>query len=509
MSSVARKLVSGSILRVINLLVGLAVSFFLTPFIIHSLGDRSYGLWVLVGTFIGYYGLLDLGLSNAVGRFISKAIGEKDNKTINEVYNTGFALFLIGGALALGLTLIGAALTPYFVDNPEELNTFRWVLLILGIHSAIDLPMRVFHGLLYARLRFDSIAYVELLNLLIRTALIVVAIQMGYGLIGLAVATFIANLPCNLLYIFFAYKNFPGLKLNLRLVSRGVVKLLFSYSFFVFILQVSRQISFQADAFVLTALMSLSAVAHYNIASMLLQHFDVLMGRLMGVLTPYFSQLEGANDTEQMQKTLFFSTKLSVIVSSFIGFGFIVWGGDFIHRWMGQDYLDAYPCLVVLIGGMIFSLWQNPSIALLYGTSKHKFLALVTIIEGFSNLGLSILLVPHYGILGAALGTAVPLLIHKVLIQPIYVCRVSVLPLGDYLRNLGRAALGVCLALMLPYFLAGKFSAPDYLHLLFLAASSFALYLPIVWFLVFNRPERVMLMQMIGGRFRRTRAVDV
>ena len=86
--------------------------------------------------------------------------------------------------------------------------------------------------------------------------------------------------------------------------------MLFSYSIFVFILQIAKQLRFQLDAFVITAFIGLSAVAHYNIASMLIQHFDVLMGRIIGVLTPYFSQMEGANEQEKTEKVLFFAIKI-------------------------------------------------------------------------------------------------------------------------------------------------------------------------------------------------------
>ncbi len=508
MTSVARKLVSGSVLRVVSLIAALAVSFFLTPFIIHSIGDRSYGLWVLVGTFIGYYGLLDLGLSNAIGRYIAKAIGAKDSETINGVFNTGFSLFLVGGLLALGVTLIGAALTPHFVDNPDDVLTFRLVFLILGLHSAIDLPMRVFHGLLHARLRFDLLSYLGLLTLVIRTGLIVFAIQSGYQLVGLALATFLANIPSNILYVVSAYRNNPGLRFSFKLISKDTVKLLFSYSFFVFILQISKQLRFQADAFVITAFVGLSVVAHYNIASMLIQHFDELMGRIMGVLTPYFSQLDGANEQSSSQKVLFFSTKISVVVSTFIGFGFVAWGQDFIQRWMGVDYLDAYPCLVVLVSCLILSFWQSPSIALLYGTSKHRFLAVITIVEGLINLGLSMLLVQYYGILGVAIGTAIPLFIHKAFIQPVYVCRVCSLSLGDYLKNLGHAVFGAFAALVLPYLLAGYFSRPEYLRLFSLASCSFVLYAVPTWFLVFHSEERSMIKRMLGGPFLQRRAMD-
>jgi len=496
MRSVSQKLVSGAFLRVITLLANLTISFFLTPFIIHSLGDRTYGVWVLVGTFIGYYGLLDFGLSNAVGRYISRAIGANDRTTINRVYNTGFCLFLAGGALALLVTLVAAFLTPSFVEDPQDIATFQIVLIILGVHSAIDLPMRVFHGLLQARLRFDLLAFVGLFTMAVRTLLIVLAVQHGYKLIGLALATLAASLSANIFYVLLAYRNNPGLRFGFKSVGRETVRLLFSYSVFVFILQIARQLRFQADAFVISIFVGLSAVAHYNIASMLVQHFDVLMGRIMGVLTPYFSQLEGADNQKTTERVLFFTTKMSIVVSSFVGFGFVAWGQDFIHRWMGVDYNDAYPCLVVLVAGLIFSFWQLPAISLLYGTSRHRFLALVTIVEGLVNLGLSVILVRYYGILGVALGTTVPLIVHKALIQPVYVCRVANIALSGYMHTIGHAVAGVMAAMIVPFLLAQHYAAPDYLTLFCLAAVSFVLYSLTSWLLVFNAVERYQIKKM-------------
>jgi len=42
--------------------INLAVAFLLSPFLVHSLGDSAYGLWVLVLSVTGYMGLLDTGL---------------------------------------------------------------------------------------------------------------------------------------------------------------------------------------------------------------------------------------------------------------------------------------------------------------------------------------------------------------------------------------------------------------------------------------------------------------
>ena len=62
MSVLVRKLALGSVLRVLTLLVGALISFWMMPFIVGTLGDRLSGLWALLGALIGYYGLLDLGL---------------------------------------------------------------------------------------------------------------------------------------------------------------------------------------------------------------------------------------------------------------------------------------------------------------------------------------------------------------------------------------------------------------------------------------------------------------
>ena len=69
------KLIRGSAVKITNFVLSIAISFYLMPFLIRSLGDSTYGIWTLVGEFLGYYGLMDIGLSSAVSRFISRAVG--------------------------------------------------------------------------------------------------------------------------------------------------------------------------------------------------------------------------------------------------------------------------------------------------------------------------------------------------------------------------------------------------------------------------------------------------
>src|SRR5262245_7293697 len=104
------QLVRGSLVKVGNLFLGIAISFFMMPFLIGHLGERMYGLWTLVGSILGYYGVMDLGLSSAVSRFISRAIGRRDPEDIKRTICTGFYLFLGLGLLCVLATLVAAFL---------------------------------------------------------------------------------------------------------------------------------------------------------------------------------------------------------------------------------------------------------------------------------------------------------------------------------------------------------------------------------------------------------------
>ena len=70
-SNTARKLARGSMLRFLNLVAATLVSILIMPFVVRMLGDRLYGLWTLVAALIGFYGVLDLGLSRATTRYLA------------------------------------------------------------------------------------------------------------------------------------------------------------------------------------------------------------------------------------------------------------------------------------------------------------------------------------------------------------------------------------------------------------------------------------------------------
>jgi O-antigen/teichoic acid export membrane protein len=500
MSHNARQIASGSALRVINLVVAAFVSVLIMPFVVRTLGDRQYGIWSLVGTFIGYYGLLDLGLSAAVTRHLGCALGAHDEKDCNRVFNTTFWANTALGLVVLIASAAGVATAPLFCKTAEDTALFSKLILILGLSLAIQFPSRVLIDALDANLFLARSAALNLLGTVLRPILIVWALLSGFGLIGLAWATFLSAIPTIPLAAYFVFRALPFLRLTTKYWCRATLKKLLSFSLYSFIIRISNTLRFQVDLIVVGSFLSLAAVTHYRVAGALGQYFGELMWAIMGVFLPVFSRMHGANDHAGIRRTFFFANKIAFCISSFITFGLIAWGKPFIARWMGPKYLDAYPVLVVMALSYHLNVFQGPMVGLLYAVSKHKFYAYLNLAEGSINLILSLVLVRHFGMIGVALGTLIPMLVTKLWIQPLYVCHVAGIEFLEYLRKSVRTLGLISVSLVIPTILTIKLVRPDYKILILIGFVSAICYALPIWWLVLTEGESRILREGIIPR---------
>ena len=162
---------------------------------------------------------------------------------------------------------------------------------------------------------------------------------------------------------------------------------------------------------------------------------------LTGMIQPVLSRLHGAQDRNGLEKVFFFATRVSLCFAVFVGFSLISWGKPFIARWMGPRYEDAYWPLVILSLAVFLDVGQAPSISLLYATFKHRFYTYLNCAEGVINLVVSLMLARPLGVLGVALGTLIAAFLIRVVAQPLWVCKVSGLDYGNYMRFLGGTLL--------------------------------------------------------------------
>ena len=477
----------GSLFRSVDFLLTLVVTLLTTPFIVHSLGDRYYGSWTLIGTFIGYYGLLDFGFSSALTRYVSQALGRHDHHSMNATASTAFVLFGAISVVALLLTAGVVAACPLFISEPREVGLFRQILLLMGVTVAVGFPFRVFSGILASFLRYDALALISIGRVVGANALVYLFLSAGGGIFALVIINCLASLGEYVSSYVIARTNVPTVTVRLRYFERARVRDLLSYSLKSFVIQIADVLRFRVDVFVIAVFLNVSLITYYSLGSRLIDYFGSCLISMVGFTAPLFSQYEARGDSETLRRRFLDLTLLSTTFSVFIGLSIIFYGKQFIQRWMGPGFEGSYYVAVILGVPATIALTQTPGIQLLYGLSKHHYFAISNASEGLLNLVLSIVLVQYYGMYGVALGTALEMIVFKLVVQPWLICRSIDLPLRKYLFDtIGVTGAKVCVPLVIYFLLVARYIRPDYFNLLIISALQTLFLIPVVYLCVLN-----------------------
>lgn len=498
--STARKLLLGSVFRNADLVLSIAAAFVMTPFIVHALGSRAYGFWILILAFMGYYNLMNYGIYAAAARYAAQAIGKDDRAEVNRVANTGFLLLALIGAATLAFTAAAAAASPWFIRDPGEAALFRRVLLILGGATAASFPLNMFTGILTANVRFDASAAISITKTLLVSAGAWAALSHGHGIAALAAITAAGNLFQNLASYAACRAQLPYLRVLPPRWDGARAREMFDYAWKILVSQVGDVLRFQIDSLVIAAFLNATLLTGFSIGVRLVDGFTSLVMSSVGMMVPVFSQYEGRGDYDAMRSALLKVTKATTLLTVFVGYSILFYGRPFILAWMGPGFESSYLVTVILCVALLVELPQAPGVQLLYGLSKHESYAYLNVGGALLNVALSLLFVRRFGMYGVALGTACEVVLVKAFVQPGMICRAVDLPRRAYL---GSAILAPALKAAVPlglYFWAIRgFVRPDYLNLTGCVALQTVLFAPAAYLLILDREERALARRLLGA----------
>ncbi len=417
--------------------VNIVVSFFMAPFMVHSLGDTGYGIWILVGSLTGYMGLLNMGLSPAIVKFVARYKSLGDDLMVNRVVNTILAvLSIVAGVVFLASLVLSYFSIGLFKIPPEFNNQFQVLIIIIGLNIAISFPFAGIGALLAAAERFDLSNAIQIIVFLLRALFLIIFLKLGGGIVAVGVIVLTASVTESLLKTRFSFKLFPKLELSRRFADRDTLKMVAAFSSYAFIMNIASRLAYQTDAIVIGAMHSVGAITSYSIGSTMIEYLLTLIMYMSTTLLPMVSAYESQKNYEKLRQLLIIGTKYCLVVILPVSIAYLVLGETFINLWMGPKYgPTSSKVLAILMCGYFGHLSQSVTNIIFYGLGKLKYIAYLNIILAVVNLGLSIILVKKFGIYGVALGTAIPLFISGYIIYPIYICRTLKLDYLKYLRK--------------------------------------------------------------------------
>ncbi len=486
-----------------SLAANLLVGFFLSPFILHRMGDEAFGLWILIFSVTGYYGLFDLGIRTSIVKHVAHYLARKDYDGLARTINTSLFFYSCVALVLLLATFVGSMYVDrIFHLSAGLLRTARLLFLIVGSAIALGFPMGVFGGVLEGLQKFYWLNLTQVVSTLLRALLIVTALNHGRSLLTIACITVTLPLGAACIYIL-AVRRFIAFQLDRKFVDLSSFRQLLGYGSIIFMLIVADSLRFQTDAMIIGIFLSASAITFFSIGSKLADYAIAPVDNMADIFLPMASHFNAAKDESQLRKIFVEGNRACAFIMFPICAMVVILGKSLIAVWVGPKYESSYIILLLLFVPKCLYRAQAASNRVLFGMARHRPLAVVAAIEGVTNLILSVALIRPYGIVGDALGTTIPLLGTSLLFLPLYTCRVVKVPVRTFLSQAYLLPLALCAPLVgILLFLQHLFQARTYRQLLIQVVVSGLVYSAgLLWFFATRDPLGVKLRKDFARRF--------
>jgi len=489
-----RKIARGAGFVLIGTLIGRAFGYG-SRLIIARLGAGDYVLVSLGFAVMSIVAILSLaGMQQGIIRYVSFYKGKEDEGRIK-----GTIISALKITLPLSLVL---AFILFWQASWVSVHVFHDASLtpILRVFS-IAIPFWVLTtNFISATVGFQDMRYQVYVQYIfqevLKLALIAILIVLGFGVLGAAWGWVIAIIAMSFLAVYFLERKvFPIFRTEVKAVSAD--KELLSFSLPLLFGGIAGLIMGWTDTLMLGYFCSSGEVGIYNAALPTAQAIGAIPGAFAIIFFPVISELYARNKIDDLRKTYRAVTKwmLSLMFPAFLLV--LLFSGQVIKILFGAEYIVGATALSILVFGFSIGIVLGPASAILQTYGKTKIIMMTAWIGAGINFSLNFLLIPIYGINGAAIATGLSLALLYI-VNFLFAYRVAkIQPFKlSYLKIILASLLAVSVVYLLTKYVIGV-SIPALIGMLFV-------YLALYGFLLLVmksfEEEDLMIMRAIDQR---------
>ena len=473
------------------------------------LGTELYGVWQSLIALTGIIQLLALGVPMATVRFISKYVATKDDDQLQKIVSTCAGIFLIISFVSLFFGVFLAYIFNSFYSEELTSSSIRSVALIavsiIVISSSFSFIGRFPYSIMAGYRYFIPLNIMNIIMVFFKSSLVLCVLVSTQSLVHLAIVECIV-LACDFaLGYFYLRKKHPRLSLGFSGFEKNLVAIIFSFGGYVLFINLGTKLSFQIDALVIAKSLSLKEVTYYGISNALLVQLIGIMLAIAGVVMPEASKYDAENKRIDFYPILLKWSKIALSISFLIGIYLIVVGPEFVSIWMG-DFDFFHPTQQVLpiliLSSFFFLPMRAIALPMLFGFGEVKKPALAFFFTGLFNLGLSIALVGQYGLIGVAIGTAIPNIVFSFYILNLACRSVNIKITYWFLYVTLKCAIGALISLFFLITLKNFIVVSDFLSIFMLGIPYTLVFVLLSIFFIFNKDPYIDFKKIIFKKVR-------
>ncbi|MGB9979496.1 flippase [Methanobacterium sp.] len=378
-----------------NILISLS-SLILLPVLSKNLSIQDYGIWGLFNTTITFVPLLiNLGLPYSMVRFL--AVKHDKNQIQEEFYSITLLLLFVSIISSLIMLLLSKQIAAVlFNGNVTVTVLLAASVLVFMVYNSFATYFRTFQ-------QMKIFSLLSLLQIYSMVAVIIVLIGFGYKIDGVVFGYFVSQLVVALIAIIFAVRQvgvkFPRFKNIKEYLSFGIPTVPGNLS--------SYMVDF-SDRYVIAILLGTAFVGYYNpgytLGSVLTMFAAPFTFLLPSLLASYYDQ----NKLDEVKIHLQYSLKYFLLITIPAVFGISFLSKPLLVILSTQEIASQGYLVTpfVALGALLFGVYGIIS-QILVLEKNTKIIGYLWMVTAAINLGLTIIFVPYFGIIAAAVSTLV------------------------------------------------------------------------------------------------------
>lgn len=381
--------------------ISIIIGFIYVPLLIDYLGTFEYGIWITLGSIVGWINYFDIGLGNGLRNKFAEALA-RDEKKLAQIYvsTTYAALSMIFGAFFVIFLVVNPFLNwSTILNGPTAMQSQLSTLAVITIgFFLLRFVFRMIAIIITADQRpaisnlFDPISNV--------VALVVILILMKTtppSLINLGLV--LGGAPVFVLFLatlYFFNRDYKAYRPMFSLVNMKYFKDLAGLGFQFFIIQITVVIIMSTNNLIITQVVGPEAVAEYNVAYKYFGLISMLFVIIANTYWSAFTEAYAKKDFSWIKRVMSGMIKIWFGIIVLIIFMLII-SAPFYNLWVGDKVKVPFMLSFFTALFIVVYIWYSIFIYFINGTGKIKLQLYTAVTVAIFNIPLSIFLAKNLG----------------------------------------------------------------------------------------------------------------
>ena len=408
-------------------------AFMLTaPILINQLGNEQYGIWITLGQVMTFATFLDLGIPHSLAILLARQRLTDDASDGQSTLDTAWVILLSWAAVTLAGGLMLAPRIPSLFDVKPESSQLATSVFVLGMAtSCVLVPLRIGRGILQAWYRSDVLSKSELTLTIGRLLVILMVFGTGHGnVVTLAALAFLWTTVCEISLLILGYRT-CGYRRPRFQVGRSAIRDVMTRGLTNCVSVASRLLGRHVLILCVGTVLGLAATPAFAIGSSIIIMAGQFILSIGNTLFPIASSLYSQKNIRDLRRIALYGVRYSIALAAPAAAFLLLFRFELLSLWLGRTRLSgeqiasAADVMAILCFPLLLATPHFTTRSLLTSSDRHFFVSCILLLSSFVGAGTAYGLMKYadLGLRGAAIGTAIGMLLGDGLIFPVRICR--------------------------------------------------------------------------------------